>query len=58
MWQTAEDVNGTLQGFSKFSRDLAEPEESGARYRGLLEAAGVFRDFFHALVVRVVANER
>jgi PAS domain S-box-containing protein len=30
---------GTLQGFSEFSYDLTESKESGAKYRGLLEAA-------------------
>ena len=30
---------GHLRGFSEFSRDLSESKESGAKYRGLLEAA-------------------
>ncbi len=33
------DSSGGLQGFSEFSRDISETEESEARYRGLLEAA-------------------
>jgi PAS domain S-box-containing protein len=33
------DSAGTLQGFSEFSHDLKESKESGAKYRGLLEAA-------------------
>jgi PAS domain S-box-containing protein len=33
------DRNGNLQGFSEFSHDLSESKESGAKYRGLLEAA-------------------
>jgi PAS domain S-box-containing protein len=33
------DPSGTLRGFSEFSHDLSESKESGARYRGLLEAA-------------------
>jgi PAS domain S-box-containing protein len=33
------DRNGILQGFSEFSHDLSESKESGAKYRGLLEAA-------------------
>jgi PAS domain S-box-containing protein len=33
------DSVGVLQGFSEFSHDLSEREESEARYRGLLEAA-------------------
>jgi PAS domain S-box-containing protein len=31
--------SGDLRGFSEFSRDLSESKESGAKYRGLLEAA-------------------
>jgi PAS domain S-box-containing protein len=31
--------DGNLQGFSEFSHDLSESKESGAKYRGLLEAA-------------------
>jgi PAS domain S-box-containing protein len=33
------DPAGALRGFSEISRDLTESKESGARYRGLLEAA-------------------
>jgi len=33
------DAAGDLQGFSEFSHDLSESEESRAKYRGLLEAA-------------------
>ncbi|WP_213807753.1 PAS domain S-box protein [Granulicella sp. dw_53] len=33
------DPDGTLRGFSEISRDLSENKESGAKYRGLLEAA-------------------
>src|ERR1700674_6001397 len=33
------DPAGNLRGFSEFSHDLSESKESGARYRGLLEAA-------------------
>jgi PAS domain S-box-containing protein len=33
------DPNGNLRGFSEFSHDLTESKESGAKYRGLLEAA-------------------
>ena len=33
------DAAGNLRGFSEFSRDLSESKESGAKYRGLLEAA-------------------
>ena len=33
------DSAGKLQGFSEISRDLSKTEESGAKYRGLLEAA-------------------
>ena len=33
------DPDGNLQGFSEISRDLSESKESGAKYRGLLEAA-------------------
>jgi PAS domain S-box-containing protein len=31
--------NGKLRGFCEISRDLSESKESGAKYRGLLEAA-------------------
>ena len=31
--------SGNLRGFSEISRDLSESKESGAKYRGLLEAA-------------------
>ncbi len=33
------DPAGKLRGFSEISRDLSESKESGAKYRGLLEAA-------------------
>jgi PAS domain S-box-containing protein len=33
------DPAGNLRGFSEFSHDLRESKESGAKYRGLLEAA-------------------
>ena len=33
------DAAGNLRGFSKISHNLSESEESGAKYRGLLEAA-------------------
>jgi PAS domain S-box-containing protein len=33
------DLTGNLRGFYEFSHDLSESEESGAKYRGLLEAA-------------------
>src|SRR3984893_3915829 len=33
------DPAGNLRGFSEISRDLSESKESGAKYRGLLEAA-------------------
>jgi PAS domain S-box-containing protein len=33
------DAAGNLRGFSEFSHDLSESKESGAKYRGLLEAA-------------------
>ena len=33
------DLDGNLRGFSEFSHDLSESKESGAKYRGLLEAA-------------------
>ena len=33
------DVEGALCGFSVITRDLTESKESGAKYRGLLEAA-------------------
>jgi two-component system cell cycle sensor histidine kinase/response regulator CckA len=33
------DPDGNLRGFSEFSHDLSESKESGAKYRGLLEAA-------------------
>jgi PAS domain S-box-containing protein len=37
--KTGRDPNGNLRGFSEFSHDLSESKESGAKYRGLLEAA-------------------
>jgi PAS domain S-box-containing protein len=33
------DRDGGLRGFSEITRDLSETKESGAKYRGLLEAA-------------------
>ncbi|MGH9549726.1 MAG: PAS domain S-box protein, partial [Terriglobales bacterium] len=33
------DPAGNLRGFTEISRDLSESKESGAKYRGLLEAA-------------------
>jgi PAS domain S-box-containing protein len=33
------DASGTLRGYSVIGRDLSESKESGAKYRGLLEAA-------------------
>jgi PAS domain S-box-containing protein len=33
------DLGGNLLGFSEISHDLSESKESGAKYRGLLEAA-------------------
>ena len=33
------DAGGTLTGFSEITRDLSETQESGAKYRGLMEAA-------------------
>src|SRR6476646_3235908 len=33
------DRTGNLRGFSEISRDLSESKDSGAKYRGLLEAA-------------------
>jgi PAS domain S-box-containing protein len=33
------DPGGNLRGFSEIGRDLSESEESGAKYRGLMEAA-------------------
>jgi len=36
---TLRDAKGNLRGFSEISRDLSESKESGAKYRGLLEAA-------------------
>jgi PAS domain S-box-containing protein len=33
------DAAGNLRGFSEFSHSLSESKESGAKYRGLLEAA-------------------
>jgi PAS domain S-box-containing protein len=35
----SRDMAGTLRGFSVISRDLSENTESGAKYRGLMEAA-------------------
>jgi PAS domain S-box-containing protein len=36
---SARNSSGALLGFSEISRDLSESKESGAKYRGLLEAA-------------------
>jgi PAS domain S-box-containing protein len=33
------DKAGNLRGFSEFSHDISESKESGAKYRGLMEAA-------------------
>ena len=33
------DPGGNLRGFSEITRDLSETKESGAKYRGLMEAA-------------------
>jgi PAS domain S-box-containing protein len=33
------DPSGSLRGFSAITRDLSETKESGAKYRGLMEAA-------------------
>jgi len=35
----SRDPAGNLRGFSIISRDLTESTESGAKYRGLMEAA-------------------
>ncbi len=38
-YTASRDREGVLRGFSVISRDLSESKESGAKYRGLLEAA-------------------
>jgi PAS domain S-box-containing protein len=38
-YRALHDSTGKLQGFSAISHDLAESEDSGAKYRALLEAA-------------------
>jgi PAS domain S-box-containing protein len=38
-WTALRDPSGNLRGYSVISRDLSESTESGAKYRGLLEAA-------------------
>ena len=38
-YTASRDSEGNLRGFSVISRDLSESKESGAKYRGLLEAA-------------------
>jgi PAS domain S-box-containing protein len=38
-YTTSRDEAGNLRGFSVISRDLSESTESGAKYRGLMEAA-------------------
>jgi PAS domain S-box-containing protein len=38
-YAASRDMAGTLRGFSVISRDLSESTESGAKYRGLMEAA-------------------
>jgi PAS domain S-box-containing protein len=38
-YAASRDPAGTLRGFSVISRDLTESSESGAKYRGLMEAA-------------------
>jgi PAS domain S-box-containing protein len=39
IYTALRDTAGKLRGFSEISRDLSETKESGAKYRGLLEAA-------------------
>jgi PAS domain S-box-containing protein len=39
LFTASRDPAGNLRGFSEISRDLSESKESGAKYRGLLEAA-------------------
>jgi PAS domain S-box-containing protein len=38
-YTASRDLEGNLRGFSVISRDLTESTESGAKYRGLMEAA-------------------
>jgi PAS domain S-box-containing protein len=38
-WAALRDPSGELRGFSEIGRDLSESKESGAKYRGLMEAA-------------------
>jgi PAS domain S-box-containing protein len=38
-YTASRDPQGNLRGFSVISRDLSESTESGAKYRGLMEAA-------------------
>ena len=38
-YTATRDAAGSLRGFSVISRDLSESTESGAKYRGLMEAA-------------------
>jgi PAS domain S-box-containing protein len=38
-YTASRDLAGNLRGFSVISRDLSESTESGAKYRGLMEAA-------------------
>jgi PAS domain S-box-containing protein len=38
-YTASRDPTGNLRGFSVISRDLSESTESGAKYRGLMEAA-------------------
>src|SRR6202041_2447111 len=38
-YAASRDPAGNLRGFSVISRDLTESTESGAKYRGLMEAA-------------------
>jgi PAS domain S-box-containing protein len=38
-YTAVRDPAGRLRGFSEIARDLSETKESGAKYRGLLEAA-------------------
>jgi PAS domain S-box-containing protein len=38
-YTASRDAAGSLRGFSVISRDLTESTESGAKYRGLMEAA-------------------
>jgi PAS domain S-box-containing protein len=39
VYTALRDPGGNLRGFSEITRDLSETKESGAKYRGLMEAA-------------------